>query len=100
MKYLKIRWIHENKNDPVLLFSEIDSERYELRKVEVFADGRMGFANEKISSEGTILGEAPIPLLEDLLSDPQFSGEEIESKEFEINWGFALKNSGCKLSND
>lgn len=45
MEHLKVRWIHTHVDEPVLLMSELNSDRYEVRKVEVYADGRMGFAS-------------------------------------------------------
>jgi len=43
MQYLKVRWIHPSQEDPVVLLSELDSDRYEVRKIEIFADGRIIF---------------------------------------------------------
>ena len=48
MKYLKVRWIHESATDPVELYSEIDDQGWEVRKVEVFPNGTMGFAGPGI----------------------------------------------------
>ncbi|WP_421996326.1 DUF6881 domain-containing protein [Reyranella sp.] len=43
MKYIKVRWRHCLPNEPVTLYSEIDEDRWERRKVYVFADGSFGF---------------------------------------------------------
>lgn len=45
VEYLKVRWFHENSDEPVVLMSELDASRYEVRKVEIFADGRIGYAD-------------------------------------------------------
>lgn len=93
MDYLKVRWIHENPHDPVLLMSELDADRYEIRKVEVFADGRLGFASADQSSSETILGEKPVPGASDIAADPQFIVETIDAEEFECEWLAAVSNS-------
>ena len=46
MKYIKVHWIHDFADEPEMLYSEIDSHDNEVRKVEVFKDGSMGYAKE------------------------------------------------------
>ncbi len=90
MEYIKVKWIHSFLDEPVLLYSEIDEQRWELRSVEVFADGRIGYANGEISTETTGLSEDPIPQLKDIAADPEFQPEEISKDEFEVVWAKAL----------
>ena len=33
--YVKVRWDHEFVEEPVEVFSELDNDRYEVRKVEI-----------------------------------------------------------------
>ncbi|CAM4174576.1 DUF6881 domain-containing protein [Paracidovorax anthurii] len=93
MNYLKVRWNHANPNDPVLLMSELDADRYEVRKVEVFADKRLGFAGKDQSSEKTILGEKPVPSASDIAADSQFVVETLDAEEFEKIWLAAVSGS-------
>lgn len=93
MDYLKVRWIHANPNDPVLLMSELDADRYEVRKVEVFADGRLGFAGADQSSDQTVLGEKPAPAVSDISADPQFIVETLDADEFDKAWLAAATGS-------
>lgn len=93
MEYLKVGWLHEHPNEPVVLMSELDEDRYEVRKVEVFADGRMGFASTDQSSGETILSKTAIPLPEEIASDPQFVVEVFDAERFEEVWLSAI--SGC-----
>ncbi|MCP4305661.1 MAG: hypothetical protein GY788_12430 [bacterium] len=86
MKYIKVKWIHEFENEPVLLFSEIDTERWEKRKVEVYANGHMDFADTKQETGKTFLGLEPLPSLEQIASDPQFQPVAISEAEFEDVW--------------
>jgi len=86
MEYIDIQWHHKNANDPVRLVSELDAERFEVRKLEFFADGRVGHACESSESHGTMLGELPDPLLSEITMDPQFTGGHIGAEEFEQLW--------------
>jgi len=47
MTYLKVKWIHSHPDAPVLLYSELDRERWEVRKVEVFRDGSLGLCGPR-----------------------------------------------------
>jgi len=93
MTYIKVVWKHSHENEPVLLFSELDEKRFEIRKVEVFRDGTMGFANETHSSHSHYceLGSVPVPALEDIAKDPEFEPTEIEEREFGQIWDTAVK---------
>lgn len=44
--YLRVEWVHDIPNEPVILFSELDDEMWELRKVEVYRDGTAGYADQ------------------------------------------------------
>lgn len=44
LSYLKVRWLHDDPAYPVLLLSELDERRYEVRKAEIYADGRIDIA--------------------------------------------------------
>jgi hypothetical protein len=83
MRYVRIRWIHAHEDEPVELYSELDSASCERRKVEVFSDGRMGYAGADESCNGTMLGLEPVPPIGEIASDPQFEPEEISRAEFE-----------------
>lgn len=86
MQYIKVIWRHQDSKSPVLLYSELDSERHETRKLEVYADGQRGFADSKEESGGTFLGTAPVPPLEEIANDAQFVVAEISAEEFEQEW--------------
>jgi hypothetical protein len=86
MNYIKVKWIHSCPDDPILLYSELDAERWEKRKVEVFHDGHCGYASASESAGSTRLGEEPIPPLVEIASDSQFEPVEITKEEFEEVW--------------
>jgi hypothetical protein len=86
MKYIDVAWLHESDSDPFRLVSELDDQRFEVRKLEFFRGGAIGFASGTTSTQGTGLGIAPVPELKDINSDAQFQGVEIGPQEFEFLW--------------
>ena len=84
--YISVRWIHSEPDHPIVLVSELNSSRMELRKIEYFKNGRVGTASRDHSSGGTMLGTEPIPELQEINADPQFVGEEISEAEFASQW--------------
>ena len=51
MTHLKVKWIHSYPDEPVIIYSELDHELWELRKVEVLPGGRMGYAGPGVEIE-------------------------------------------------
>jgi Domain of unknown function (DUF6881) len=86
MEYVKVAWTHSNADDPIWLYSELDDQRFETRKVEIFANGKIGFADSSEAGGDTELGIEPLPSLEGIASDPQFVPEEITREEFNEVW--------------
>lgn len=86
MSYIRVRWIGADYDMPVLILSELDAERWETRKLEIFADGSQGYAAHGVSSGSTILSLEPLPSVAEIASDPQFRIEEITEQEFEAIW--------------
>ncbi len=82
MTYILVIWHHENPDDPVALYSELDDERFEVRKVECFRDGRRCFADAAGHSGKTRLGVVPVPPLHEIASDRQFTAQEITKEAF------------------
>src|SRR5262245_53946624 len=86
MRYIKVKWIHSSPDEPVLLYSELDDDRWETRKVEVFSNGRIGFASAAESGGTTRLGEIPVPSLDEIAAEGEFEPLEISKAEFEKVW--------------
>ena len=86
MHYIAVRWHHSIPSEPIELFSELDDTRREIRKVEVFSDGTCHSADQHRQSGPTRLGVAPVPSLEEIGSDRQFSPREIKQSDFEEAW--------------
>ena len=86
MKYLKVKWLHEFTDEPILIYSEINEDRSEIRKVEIFPNCEYGYAYDTGTKGTTQLSETPLPLEQDMGSDPQFVPIIISIDEFEEIW--------------
>ena len=92
LTYLKTAWTHNFRDEPVEIWCELTFDRIEVRVVEIFADGRIGFASRASSSGSTRLSESPIPSVDEIAMDPQFKPVVVTCSEFEATWSKA--NSG------
>jgi hypothetical protein len=86
MKYLEVEWCHSIPSEPVKLYSELDDGMWEIRKVEIYADGTAGYADAENRTRGTRLSLEPLPSVAEIASDPQFKPREISAQDFEIVW--------------
>ncbi len=86
MQYIKTHWIHKEPDEPVWIYSELDADRWEVRKVEVFPDGSIGYADATGSKGPTWLGEVPVPPLSEIDSPGELETVEIDQSEFESVW--------------
>jgi hypothetical protein len=86
MKYIRTVWRHSFDNEPVELWSELDEERMEVRKIEVFRDGRRVIAPPIARESATQLSELPIPSIEEINRDNQFQATEVDRSAFEDEW--------------
>ena len=86
MEYLAVRWTHEFPDEPVELLSELSEGRWEVRKVERYADGRVRFASRQEATGSTMLSEVPLPPDDEISADPQFEIRQISAAEFQAWW--------------
>lgn len=86
MKYILVEWKHSDGNYPVLLAAELDEQRWEVRKVDIYADGRTGFADAHESQGDTELWKVPVPELSEIAKNPEFLPKEISKEDFEAIW--------------
>ena len=89
--YLYSKWKDSPAGCPVEFYSELDDFRYETRKVEVFKDGKLGFASSAVASDDTQLGIVPVPPMSEIISQTEFESREISQREFEDKWQAATK---------
>lgn len=86
MRYIDVKWLHQNEEYPIRLVSEIGPDNFEIRKLEFFKDGRCGFAYKSAASLGVELGSATVPTLDEINTIGEFDGEEIDRSDFEKLW--------------
>lgn len=86
MKYIRVEWKHADPNTPIVLYSELDDGRMEVRKIEIFNDGIIGYASADSRKGDTMLGLVPVPELVIIAKDSQFAPIEITQGEFEAMW--------------
>jgi hypothetical protein len=89
MIYYKVKWSHSNRDFPVLIFSEIDENRLQVRKVEMFYDGSYGRADRRKSIGSTQLSDQKIASLNELSKFTDLEIEEIDKGVFESIWADA-----------
>ena len=87
MKYIRLKWNHTNPDEPIWIFSELDAEAREVRKIECFRNGFCDIATASGSSGTAALMTLPLPDLSLLARrDPEFVPVEITKEEFEEVW--------------
>ncbi|MCL2682872.1 MAG: hypothetical protein FWE63_05235 [Bacteroidales bacterium] len=87
MKFIKIHWTHSFKDSPEFIYSAIDEEGYEIKKVEVFKSGDYTVYSENINSDR--LAEGIYPSLEELTFEEKIESMqafEIDEVEFNEIW--------------
>lgn len=85
-RYIDVEWRHDHANDPVRLVSSLDEARWEVRKLEFFRDGSVGYASSVRHSPQTRLGTVQVPSISEINSDDQFRAAEISAQEFNALW--------------
>jgi hypothetical protein len=90
-RYQKVLWHHDLPNEPAVLYSEIDAG-LEVRKVEVYRDGRHDYADGSNSTGTAMLGEKMMPGVEEINEEPEFSAVSISAEEFEQAWRRATQS--------
>lgn len=98
MRYLRVHWVHFHPDEPVEIYSEINDDGWEVRKVELFPDGSVGFASGTEGMGSTMLSLEPLPGLKEIASDPQFKPVEISQQDFEKVWEKRLHPKVAKLA--
>ena len=100
MIYIKVRWFHNSnrkyqqwERDPVEIYSELDDERNELRKIEIFRDGKAICISDAGDSNGTGLSIEPIPSLDFINNQREFEATDIKRDDFEDKWRSVISQS-------
>jgi len=87
--YFQVRWHHEDPDDPVRIYEELSGERYELRKIEEFADGRL-IRSDRINPDfATALSWEPVTAEEEIAAQDEFTVEPLTAEAFNSAWARA-----------
>lgn len=88
MEYIYVEWIHNFVDEPIILISELDENRFETRKIEIYKDGQVGFAYNDVEVLNARLGIEPVPSIDEIAleSESEFLPKEITKEEFEKFW--------------
>jgi hypothetical protein len=84
-RYQKVLWHHRFPARPVVVYSEIDGG-FEVRKVEVYRDGRHDYASRSRSTGTTMLGDKMALSVTEINENPEFSAMIISKKDFTRVW--------------
>jgi hypothetical protein len=76
--------------EPVEFYSELDAQRYETRKMEIFTDGSARHASPSRATSGSLLSVIPVPPIAEI-SPSEFDTREISKDEFETKWNEVTK---------
>ena len=94
MEYLHVQWRSDLPHQPTDIYTELDDDRWETRKVEVFADGRIQYADGTDSTGKTDLGELPSPPLSERRHIDGLTTTVIDKATFEHMWNLARSWGG------
>src|SRR5829696_4147222 len=84
MKYVRVDSMNRQPDEPVMLYSELDERRFEIRKVEIFPNFLAGWASVDRVCGPTQLRRDAMPELRDVAK--QLEPVEISREEFEWVW--------------
>ncbi|NBH16533.1 hypothetical protein D3Z55_03365 [Clostridiaceae bacterium] len=87
MNYILLNWFHNLDDEPYKIYSEIDDQRYEVRKIELYKNGTMSICDEKMIHSQNELADVAFPEdLDEINQDRQFFTQYINKEEFESLW--------------
>ncbi|WP_270166694.1 DUF6881 domain-containing protein [Paenibacillus sp. SYP-B4298] len=86
MKYIKMKIIEVELRIPKIIYLEVTDDGVELRKVQFYLDGTVGFASEELEYERTRLSGQYLPSVEELNEACYFIASYTTPHEFEQLW--------------
>ncbi|MGW5922138.1 DUF6881 domain-containing protein [Nocardia fluminea] len=89
MRYVKVAWHHDFDDEPTLYFHEVGDDNWETRRVQIYRDGHLEWADENHETPTAGLAEIEIAPVDEIGSQPEFDAEEISAEEFESQWSAA-----------
>ncbi len=90
MRYLLAEWTHQEEDEPYLIYSEMDEERRETRRVEFYQNGIVFSYGGERGNEGALNPEPfPLDLRELRPPEGELSAREISPGLFYEIWNQA-----------
>jgi hypothetical protein len=86
MRHQRVDWHHNFEDEPVVLWSEVGEDGYERRKVDQYRDGRLDYADDITAVGTTRLGDQPVPSVDQINADVEFTAANISAAEFDAVW--------------
>lgn len=96
MMYVHSKALASQPTRPLEYYVEFDALRNEIRKVEVYPDGRLGYAKQGKNTPGTELGLLPAPPFVDIQKITGLESRLITAQDFEVIWQKATAGTGHK----
>ena len=90
MTYVFSKALDNTAKEPAEYYVEFDALRNEIRKVEVYPDGRIGYAVQGKNTPGTELGLLPAPPFSEILKIEGLVSRQISALEFQTMWQKAI----------
>jgi hypothetical protein len=84
--YIHSTWRSAPPDSPHEFYSELDPQRFETRKIEIFADGRVGYASAAGTTQDTRLSIEPLPTVSEIRAQGEFEINEITKSDFDAAW--------------
>ena len=84
--YFAVRWQHDDDDEPVVLYEELDDGRHETRKVHEYRDGTLERTDQIALERRTSLSYAQVPDTAEIDADPDFTVLPLSANEFAAVW--------------
>ena len=91
--YFHAVWFNASEDEPVEYHDELDADRYSMRCVRKYRDGRLEACSYASDNWRDVMPEGPIPPIIEINRDPQFAAKEISKSEFEAAWNQANRRA-------
>ncbi|GGG68032.1 DUF6881 domain-containing protein [Paenibacillus radicis (ex Gao et al. 2016)] len=86
MRYICWEIISYEERVPQTIYSEIDDFGYEVRKIEKYFDGTVGYASHDREEGKTLLADQMIPTVDELNMENGIRARHLTSDEFKKLW--------------
>jgi hypothetical protein len=96
--YFHCVWIDADEDAPVEDYGELDADRWPMRWVKKYRDGRLEACSYASDNWRDKMPEGEVPSISEINRDPQFSAKDISKAEFESVWNEANQSKASSHS--